>query len=127
VTHPKVLIRLGDLNPEQKHVHLTCVELCPGGCFVSSAQANPARPLRAVAGNFVLGTLVALAMVLTPRTPGLADGIAAAGTSFLAVVILVSHEPPGTLLDRLWAGEPPPWLRRVAAEPSGYVLYEKLP
>ena len=39
----------------------------------------------------------------------------------------VADLPKDTLLDRLWAGEAPPWLHQVAAEPSGYVLYEKLP
>lgn len=33
-----------------------------------------------------------------------------------------------TLLDRLRAGAPPPWLRRVTADPaSGFVLYEAVP
>ena len=34
--------------------------------------------------------------------------------------------PRDTLLDQLWAGEVPPWLRRIGAEPSGYVLYERV-
>ncbi len=39
----------------------------------------------------------------------------------------VADLPPDTLLDKLWAGEVPPWLHRVGAEPSGYVLYERVP
>jgi len=39
----------------------------------------------------------------------------------------VADLPPDTLLDQLWAGKVPPWLHRVGAEPSGYVLYEQVP
>ena len=35
----------------------------------------------------------------------------------------VANLPPTTLRDRVDAGDPPPWLQRVAADPSGYVLY----
>jgi hypothetical protein len=37
---------------------------------------------------------------------------------------LVDGLPPTTLYDRLGAGNPPPWLRRLAVDPaSGFVLY----
>jgi hypothetical protein len=35
------------------------------------------------------------------------------------------HGVPGSLMARLAASEIPPWLRRIGAEPSGYVLYER--
>jgi hypothetical protein len=38
----------------------------------------------------------------------------------------VAELPPESLLNRLLAGEVPPWLHRIGAEPSGYVLYERL-
>jgi hypothetical protein len=57
--------------------------------------------------------------------------VQATGASLLLVCPRADQQqgtdrPQDALLNRLLAGEVPPWLRRIGAEPSGYVLYERL-
>ena len=40
---------------------------------------------------------------------------------------IVADLPGDTLLDALAASRPPPWLREIARDPAGHVLYELLP
>jgi hypothetical protein len=66
--------------------------------------AEPGMPLRATQATLVLGC------------PGEARSMMLEGL------------PETTLLDRLDAGQPPPWLHRVGdAGPGGYVLYAVVP
>jgi hypothetical protein len=60
---------------------------------------------------------------------GTVPGPAVEATGATLFLICPREKPPpgaDTLAARLSAGDVPPWLRRIAAEPSGYVLYERL-